>query len=1640
MRPRKSQKSNGSRSGKATRSSGVPVSIGASKRPLPGGADSGARFRLTFDQVAVGIAHTSIDGRILEVNRRLCEMLGYSSAELLAMTMHDLMHPDDRDRQDDMRQALLAGASEPYSGDKRFLRKGGSVYWVNQTATLARGAPGSEPYVIQTIDVINKRKLAEFQLARANRARRVMAECNQILVHTTDETKMLEDMCRIVVESGGYKMAWVGLSTSDEMRPVHVAAHAGFGDDAPMTGSDAWDADGRYQGFMHSAITAGEPHIARDILNQPKHAQRRKRAIKHSFQSSIALPLKSDGSILGAIAMYAREPDAFDADEIALLTELSDDIAFGIASLRARAAREQAEARSREIERRLRETFEQAAVGISHVDLDGFVMDANQKFCEMLGYSKEALLGKHIRDITHPDDYGMGAQFRSQLETGTVRAAAGEKRFVRGDGGIMWARRTMSTACDDAGRARYVISIIEDITERKEAIERYQTTFDNAPVGIMHTSVDGDRILHANAKLCTMLGYEHEALLGMKTDDFLHPDHANVDRPKYRERMLAGEIGSFSSERLYRRKDGSDFWANRTVSLVRDTAGKPLYFLRIVEDIGERKQAEGMAASERALLRNIIDTVPDYIYVKDAEGRFRLANRAWLNERNLGAEAISGKTVFDIFPPELAGRMESQDQSVMKTGVPILDVVERVVLRATKDDGPSRPRWFSITKVPMNDASGRVIGTIGTSRDITERVISQRHSEMEHRITQVLADSDTIAEAMFLLIRTLCSEMGWNYGARWALADGGIRRTDNWSNIEMEHDPTDRMLWFQQGEGGSQALLRKAWRYKEPTWIADINQHESFGRRASALKFGLRSALAFPVVAGGEVIGVMEFFGREVRQPDERLLRITGSLGRQIGQFIQRKEAEQALRTSEERYRDLFDLSPLPMWVFDDETLEFLAVNEAALNHYGYSREAFLRMNVRTIWAGNEQTAYEESLRDRAREQTLYLQRKHRTRDGRIIEVEVTARQVVQGGRRVRLTLINDVTERKQSERRREMEHAVTRVLSEPFLLQETMPAIIRTICEGLGWACGAYWTWDKEAEVLQCANTWHDGTDGIAEFIAVSSASVNEAPAWRGNAPGEKSGGVVRKVWFGGSPVWFQDVMLHADFRRGPSAAKAGLHSAFGFPILAGAQPLGVMEFYSQDIKQPDDALLQVVQSIGSQIGQIIQRKLAEEQLSRLAHYDLLTGLPNRALYLDRVKQAIVRAQRQGEQVAVLFLDLDRFKLTNDTFGHSSGDRLLKQVGERLATCVRASDTVGRFGGDEFGLVLADLRSTEDARLVAQKILNVFETPFEIEGRELFITASVGISLYPVDGNDDAELMKNADIAMYRAKEFGRNDYQFFSTEMNTSALKRFDLENSMRHALERGEFLLHYQPKASLSTGEITGFEALLRWKRGDHEIVAPADFVPLLEETGLIVPVGEWVIEEVCRELVAWRNAGARPVPIALNLSPRQFRDRNLGETVERILRAHGVGPHLIELEITESSLMENTEQAIRTLAHLKSLGLRLSIDDFGTGYSSLSYLKRFPISALKIDRSFVDEIATNADDATITLAVIGMSHNLGLKVIAEGVETWDQLDFLTRNGCSEMQGYYFSQPLLGADCLQWLLENRRLLQSSIGVSVA
>ena len=505
---------------------------------------------------------------------------------------------------------------------------------------------------------------------------------------------------------------------------------------------------------------------------------------------------------------------------------------------------------------------------------------------------------------------------------------------------------------------------------------------------------------------------------------------------------------------------------------------------------------------------------------------------------------------------------------------------------------------------------------------------------------------------------------------------------------------------------------------------------------------------------------------------------------------------------------------------------------------------------------------------------------------------------------------------------------------------------------------------------------------------------------------------------------------------RRSPAVGRLVLSVALAAHALHQLQD-SILVFLARstaDARQPDvywgfiDLLLLSLIGIGM-IAALLEDEreaatLAADQVEHLAYHDALTGLPNRPLFMDRLIVALAQAARANQKLAVFFLDLDRFKEINDSLGHSVGDILLKTAAERVRRCIREGDTVARFGGDEFTLLIPKIDKVEDAAKIADKIIRTLKQPFVINEQELVVTTSIGVAMYPNDGLDPETLVRNSDSAMYRAKDQGRDRFQLYASEMNAQAVERLALEATLRKAVNERQLVLHYQPVLEAATGTIVGVEALIRWKHPKRGLLPPSEFITLAEVSGLIVPIGEWVVRTACKQLRSWEKRLGKPLIMAVNLSARQFQHPEIVESIRAALEESDVDPASVEIEITESSAMQNVDHAVFTLRQLKALGVKIAMDDFGTGYSSLNYLKRFPIDLLKLDQTFVREVMTDARDAAIVGAVIVMAHRLGLKVIAEGVETQEQLEYLRREGCDFIQGYLYSPPLPAAEFEEFL----------------
>ena len=1139
----------------------------------------------------------------------------------------------------------------------------------------------------------------------------------------------------------------------------------------------------------------------------------------------------------------------------------------------------------------------------------------------------------------------------------------------------------------------------------RDGEERYSLTFDHAPSGIAHTALDG-RFLMVNRRLCEILGYPEAELLQKRFPEITFADDLFVSMA-HRQALIAGQKSEFQIEKRYVRKDGTVIWADLTVSLVRGNRGEPKQFISIINDISERKQLEDkvrrIARARRMMAEcnRILVHAPDESSLLssmcEAAVEFGGYAVAWVGmaqhdaEKTVRPVARAGRsTDFIDWVPASWKAEHPTGRGAMGRAIRSGELVAVMDIAADPTQGPWRETLLtrglrSALVLPLNVDGTTVAGMV-------------IFAEEAGVFTPDECD----------LMRELAADIGYGMTAlrtRTARqqAENSLRESERFARATI--DALTKHICVLD-EHGTIIAVNRAWReFAAENGNPDrhcvtegCNYLEVCDRAASRVDPDARQVAA----ALREIIdGTRNEYTCEYRCDSDMeqrwfLLKATafpdGGPRRLVvshENISQRKRPELALIESELRFRDLTELSSDWYWE-QDENYRFIAMSGLVLDtvwpnqahSIGKTRREMHELEPSRHYVGMTDADWQShhallEARQPFRDQTF----RHRNGDGQPVYVSISGKPVFdeQGRFKGYRGTGRDITAAIQS--RQELLVARERMA---FLLSAT-PAVI----------------YAGEVNPPYGVNFI---SDNIHKQFGYGPSDFIDTPSF-----------------------WFDHV--HPDDRERVAsefdrACEVG-HGSLEYRFRCADGRYAWVRDEPGIVRGKDGAKDEMV---GYMID-VTEKKQVEDQLLHLAHYDRLTELPNRVLFQDRLTQTLAQAQRNDWIAGVMFLDLDRFKVVNDTLGHHVGDELLRHVSERVGACIRAGDTVGRLGGDEFAVILSDLSKTQDARLVAEKIMRAFDEPFRLEGREIFVTPSIGITLYPADATAPDELIKYADTAMYRAKELGRNNYQFYTPDMNSRSLERLDLEHSLRRALERSEFLLHYQPKVKAESGELTGMEALLRWQRPGGGLVSPADFIPLLEETGLIVPVGEWVLRSACEQIKKWQAAGLRALPVAVNLSARQVQSAGLLEMVRGVLNETGVDPALIELELTESSLMHNTEAAVSLLHALKDLGLHLSIDDFGTGYSSLSYLKRFPVDALKIDSSFVRDVNTDRDDAAISRAIITMAHQLELKVVAEGVETQMQQQFLVENGCDEAQGFLFSRPidaeaiaaLLHGDCV-------------------
>jgi diguanylate cyclase (GGDEF)-like protein/PAS domain S-box-containing protein len=1038
-------------------------------------------------------------------------------------------------------------------------------------------------------------------------------------------------------------------------------------------------------------------------------------------------------------------------------------------------------------------------------------------------------------------------------------------------------------------------------------------------------------------------------------------------------------------------------------------------------------------------------------------------------------------------------------------------------------------RDLSISGEPVFGPGGEFTGYRGVGRDITAQRREQRLVALEHGVTRILTEAHDVAGALREVMRAVCESEAWDCARFFRLQGAGeaMRCEETWAAGDgrlARFAAQSRGATIARGAG----IVGLVWESGEPVWIADVTRDRRVWPGARVREAGVHGAFVFPVTFEGRVLGVLAISSSTVREPDDRLMQTVSVIGAQIGQFLQRKEAEAALSESEKRFRQTFELAGSGI-AHISLSGRFLSANRRLCQILGYAEHELRALSVQDLSHPEDRGASdpERGRMHRGEVDSVRFEKRCLRKDGSIVWIDLTVAAVrnAQGEPQHEIVVMDDVTERKEKEGAlQRFRTALDSAADMVFLFDVASGRLLdfnETACSYLGYrreellglrgkdiraGAGVDTLRHETAEMIRAGGrrmtvvTQYRRKDG-STFPVESRRSLIDTPQGRvllinsrdlsermraekrraAQARYQKSiarlgqgalskrdaaelvAKAVQRVLEGlgaGAVAYFErghepgEMVLRRAAGLGDApAAPAVLRLEPGGPLgalLEGSEelvlneatpassllPFGWARRYASlaIVPVPADggprglicALAEARAAFGaeetrflaaaaSMVSAALHRLDSEARLAYLAQYDPLTGLPNRALLSDRFAMMIVQARRRGSALGVLFIDLDDFKTVNDTQGHAAGDELLKETARRVQSALRDGDTVARISGDEFAVILSDLTRPADAALVAEKILERVAVPVDVGGQEAIVSASIGIATFPADGDEPEALLGAADAAMYRAKQSGRNGFQFFTADLDQRTRARAVLGTEMRRALERKEFQLHYQAKIDLASGRPCGAEALLRWEHPERGRVAPAEFIPVLEETGLIVPVGEWVLRKACEDLKAWQAAGLPAMPVAINLSARQFRQHDLDERIRTIVAAAGVDPSLLELEITESQLMHDPDHGIRVLERLAAAGLRIAIDDFGTGYSSLAYLTRFPLASLKIDRSFVADALNDEADATIVRTIVDMAHTLGFTVVAEGVERDAQAAFLRALGCEQAQGFLFARPM-------------------------
>lgn len=1362
-------------------------------------------------------------------------------------------------------------------------------------------------------------------------------------------------------------------------------------------------------------------------------------ALSLNLRAALAVPIQMEGKTLAVLVFLTNQAWSVNPSQIQWVSAIATQLG-AIMGLK------QAEARLVAHQQWLSQLID-ALPGIVFTTQGppNWEMNYLSRGCVALtGYTSEALTGPLLDDHHRYQDLllpGEWPRVKATIEQAiaTRQPYVVEYQLQTRTGDIKWVWEQGHGLWDAAGQVQGLEGFITDISELKrteaalrESEARYRSLAEQSQDLISQHSLSG--ICSYVSPACqSLLGYAPEALLGHNLIELLHPGDRRRLWRAYR-RLRQQQTSQTFCFRL-RHKSGHYRWFEASSCIIQPTATADQEILAVSRDITERVQAEQTLRDRERFLQLILDNIPQHLFWKDDRGVYLGCNQAFAEWLGLASAAeILGKTDADLppFTREDAEYFRSRDRIVMSRNQPDLHVIEGQL----HIDGSRR--WISCSKLPIHDSQDAVIGVLGTFEDISDRLAAQ----------QALARREQYLSALVEVQRRLLTlDDSWDRDRYLQLLEplgraAGASRASIYEVDLQSGIAYPKAQWCADESPPAATDPAAATLTIQPTfdpWITALNQGQVINQVAdqftpaqrallSAAPWHLQSVLLLPLFVKGRLHGVIGFGNctapRTWTRSEVALLQVAASA---TALAIERWQAETSLRQAEAKYRSIFENAVEGIF---QTTLsgQYLTANPMLARLYGYDSPAELMSDITDIGRqlyvdpGRRQIFIQEMLQQGA---VLGFESQVYRRDGSIVWISESARVVRdEQGQVVGFEgTVEDITARKRAEtelhRRDRLLQGVTQA-SQQLLTAADFQAALPQVLKILGQAAAV----DR---VYIYENHPHPQTGEPAmsvrhEWTEADVPTSLEQPHWQ-NRPYRD--GLMR---------WYQAFLagqsLCERVQALPAAERSllqakGVKSILMVPIFLDQELWGSIGFddcrRERQWTQHEESILV---AIAASLGGALKRQQAEHQMRHQAFHDTLTGLPNRTLFNQHLPLAIAHAQRAGEMMAVLFLDLDRFKIINDTLGHAVGDQLLQQATQRLTEALREQDVIARWGGDEFTLILPNLTSPEDAAKVAQRLASVLKPSFLIEGQELYITSSIGIALYPQDGRDMTTLLQHADAAMYQAKAEGRNTYRFYTTQLNSSASHLLTLEKYLHRALERDELRLFFQPQVDVATGRILQVEALLRWQAPHLGCLSPKQFIPVAEEIGLIVAFGDWVLEQACQQLYRWHQAGFTPLRMAVNLSSRQLQQRHFAANIAEQLARYNLSPACLELEITEMGMLLDLETSVATLQDLQALGARVIMDDFGTGYSSLSYLKQFPLQGLKIDRTFVQGIPDDRQDVAMLRAVMALSQELQLDVVAEGVETAAQEACLQSLGCTQMQGYRFSQPLQAADMTDFL----------------